>query len=87
MILERLLGGGDDGSYPGPPHVVERRHRDGSWIPVALGIRARDAIDALTRYRKCLPEGVWRRVSFRARLQEQGEFDGGLARRVMVLRH
>ena len=87
MILERLLGGNDGGTYPGPPHVVERRHRDGSWIPVALGIRAQDAIAALARYRRCLPAGVWRRVSFRARLQEQGEFDGGLVGGAMVVRH
>ena len=61
-------------AYPGPPHVVERRHRDGSWIPVAVGIRATSALDALRKYRSCLPSGVWTSVKFRARLQEPPEF-------------
>lgn len=72
MILERLLDRGDGGvpEYPGPPHVIERLHRDGIWLPVALGIRARDTDDALAAYRSCLPPDVWPRVVFRARLQE-----------------
>ena len=80
MIIEQLIRGRGPKSYPGPPHVVERKHRDGSWLPVALGIRARSNADALRKYRRCIPTGVWRAVRFRARIQEQGELDGGLLR-------
>ncbi len=68
MNLARSLS--DDRVYPGPPHVVERLHRGGIWIPVALGIRAHDTEEALAAYRSCLPPNVWTRVTFRARLQE-----------------
>ncbi len=85
MILERLLDQGDGAppDYPGPPHVVERLHRDGMWIPVALGIRARDTDEALATYRSCLPPGIWPRVTFRARLQELDKVGHGIAVRVV----
>ena len=75
MIRDRLRDGRAV-RYAGPPYVVERQLRDGSWIPVALGIRAKDSDSAVNEYRSCVPAGVWRNVALRARLQDQGQLDG-----------
>lgn len=85
MILERLLDQCDGAppDYPGPLHVIERLHRDGMWLPVALGIRARNTDDALAAYRSCLPPGVWSRVTFRARLQNLDAIGHGIVARMV----
>ncbi|MBA2291640.1 MAG: hypothetical protein H0W15_04195 [Gemmatimonadales bacterium] len=85
MILDWLLDQGDGAppDYPGPLHVIERLHRDGMWLPVALGIRALDTADALAKYRSCLPPDVWPRVTFRARLQELDAIGHGVTARMV----
>ncbi len=57
-------------------HVVERRHRDGVWLPVALAVRAKNAAAAVQAYRRCLPGELWHALTLRARLQANGEFAG-----------
>ena len=59
-------------------HVVERRHRDGSWLPVALAVRAKNGAEAVHAYRSCLPRALWRALRLRARLQTRGEFAGAV---------
>lgn len=57
-------------------HVVERRHRDGLWLPVALAVPGATGASAMQAYRRCLPRELWKALTLRARLQGKDEFAG-----------